>query len=395
MATRRFLHRLPAFNLERYFAKYEFSAPYLLCCSDTEALSLQEALGEYADDECRELFQDLSLHYTESKGYPPLLKELSAEMYDGADVQELVPQEGILLGALSMVEAEGDKVVVTSPGYQSLSDVAKSAGANVVKWTPTEHADGSISFSVDRLRELMRDGAKALVVNFPHNPTGCLPTREEWTEIVSICETHGTWLFSDEMYRYLEPDPEKQRLTPAVCAYDRGVTLSGVSKSMGMPGVRIGWLASRDDEFMKKVATLRDWTTICSSAPSQVLALAAVRARDCLVDRANGIIATGREAVDRALKKRPELFAWGEHGPNASPCAFARINVPGVSSAAYCEALAEHSGILLLPSSVYADAGDSRVRIGIGRLNTPEVVERWEATLDDPNHPATRLLLKA
>lgn len=369
--------RLPAFALERFFAKYEFSAKYLLCSSDTESVTLREALDEYADDECRFLFENLSLGYTESKGYPPLLEELKG-LYDGF-AQEVVPQEGILLSMMALVEP-GDKVVATFPAYQSLYDVAASCGADVRYWMPTDNE----RFDVDKLRDLMP--AKLVVVNFPHNPTGYVPSHDDWKDIVSLCEQHGAWLFADEMYRFLGPET-----LSAGADYERGVSLGGLSKSLGMPGVRIGWLACRDAAFIDKVASLRDWTTICSSAPSQVLGLVAVRARERLVARANAFITAGKASVVAAVQKRPHLLHWNSQH-SAGPVGFVRL-VRG-SAFAYCETLAEHSGILLLPSTVYG-AGDSHFRIGFGRRNTPDVVSRWEATLDDPNHPATRLLLDA
>lgn len=370
---------LPAFALERFFAKYEFSAKYLLCSSDTESVTLREALDEFADDECRSLFENLSLGYTESAGYPPLLDELKV-LY-GALVQEVVPQEGILLATMALVEP-GDRVVGTFPAYQSLYDVAASCGADVQYWTPTDNE----RFDIDKLRDLMP--AKLVVVNFPHNPTGYLPSQDDWKDLVALCEQHGAWLFADEMYRFLEPDG---RTLSAAAEYERGVSLGGVSKSLGMPGVRIGWLACRDSAFIDKVAALRDWTTICSSAPSQVLGLIAVRARERLVARANALIDAGKKSVVAAVQKRPHLLHWNSQHVGG-PIGFVRL-LQG-SSSAYCEALVEHSGILLLPSTVYG-AGDSHFRIGYGRRNTPDVVSRWEATLDDPDHPATRLLLDA
>ena len=71
------------------------------------------------------------------------------------------------------------------------------------------------------------------------------------------------------MYRLLERDPEN-RLPAAVDQYERGVSLSGISKAFGMPGIRIGWLAMRDAELMRRLQTLHDYSTICSSAPSEV-----------------------------------------------------------------------------------------------------------------------------
>ena len=87
----------PPFKLERYYAKYEFTVKYMLSCSDAEAISMKELLS-FADDECQELWSNLSLSYTESAGHP-LLREEAGKMH-GMPASEslvIVPQEGIYI----------------------------------------------------------------------------------------------------------------------------------------------------------------------------------------------------------------------------------------------------------------------------------------------------------
>ena len=96
----------------------------------------------------------------------------------------------------------------------------------------------------------------------------------------------GAWVFSDEMYRLLEPSPKK-RLPAAVDRYERAVSLAGMSKVFGLAGLRIGWLAAHDQGLLERCKAIKDYTTICSSAPSEVLALIALRARDDLLREAS------------------------------------------------------------------------------------------------------------
>jgi len=92
-------------------------------------------------------------------------------------------------------------------------------------------------FDVDELAKLITPDTKMLVLNFPHNPTGAMLTHGQLSRIVSLCRDNDVYLFNDEMYKYLE---HKGRVTlPSVCTvYEKGISLGGVSKSLGGPGLR-------------------------------------------------------------------------------------------------------------------------------------------------------------
>jgi aspartate/methionine/tyrosine aminotransferase len=217
------LPELKPFKLERYFARFEFSAPHLLCCSDPESLTMKELVA-MADTQSKGLWENLSLGYTESAGDPLLLQEIVKEYpsLSQEDVIALAPEEGIYL-AMRTVLKPGDHVVAISPGYQSLTEIAESMGCNVSRWEPTELAtdDCKLHFSVDQLESIIKSlpSVKLVVVNFPHNPTGCMLTAQEWERVVSLCKecnnNDGCYLFSDEMYRCaLPPSPAHTSPTP-------------------------------------------------------------------------------------------------------------------------------------------------------------------------------------
>ena len=266
--------KLKPFKLERFFAEHEFFTRYLLCCSDLDGLS-QAALLHQADDEARALWDNLRLGYTDSQGLP-LLREEIARLYariTADDVLVVAPEEGIFLTLNAILQA-GDHVICTFPGYQSLYEVAEGLGCEVTRWEPAE--ENGWRFDPDFLARSIRPNTRLRVVNFPHNPTGYLPPRSEFERILSIAREHGLYVLSDEMYRLLELDCGER--LPAGCdEYDRAISLSGMSKTFGMAGVRIGWIATRDHELRQEIARLRDYTTICSSAPSEILSLIALR----------------------------------------------------------------------------------------------------------------------
>jgi aspartate/methionine/tyrosine aminotransferase len=271
---------LKPFKLERYFAKYEFSVKYLLSSSDCDGLQQCDLLG-MADDEIRSLWDHLTLGYTESLGHP-LLREEIAKLYQGVTANDclvIAPEEGIYIALNSLLQ-KGDHIICTFPGYQSLYEIAEGIGCEVTKWEP-EEANGW-RFDPDFLEKNIKTNTKLIIVNFPHNPTGCLPNKEDYQRIIGLARKNNLHLFSDEMYRFLEYD-QKDRLPSACEIYDKAISLFGMSKTFGMAGARIGWIATKDKNLYAKMATFKDYTTICSSAPSELLSIIALRAKNKII----------------------------------------------------------------------------------------------------------------
>ena len=367
---------LKPFALERYFAKYEFTAPYLLCCSDCEALSLSELLS-MADDDSLQLWQELGLGYTESMGHP-LLREEIAKLYANISPKEVlvtVPEEGIFIAMKTLLK-KGDHVVVTAPCYQSLSEVALSMGCKCAYWMPHWEDSTGWKFRVEDLFSLITTDTKLLVINFPHNPTGALLSESELNRVVAVAQERNIPIFSDEMYRYLEHD-SALRLPSVAEIYEKGVALSGLSKSFALPGLRIGWLLTQDRALLQSLAFYKDYTTICSSAPSEVLGIIGLRAKEQIVRQNLDIISNNLSLLDAFFGKHRHLFSW--HRPKASSIAFPKYlaNHP-ISS--YCSKLIDNTGVMLLPAPLFGMDGPW-FRIGFGRKNLPQALSRWEETL--------------
>jgi 5,10-methenyltetrahydrofolate synthetase len=207
-------------------------------------------------------WKTLSLAYPTAQGLPELREEIARgyERTRADDIVVMAPQEGIFLAMLALLRP-GDRVVCAFPAYQSLFEVARSVGCEVTLWEPRNRPvekGGGYFFCPDDLAALVgtrapgRDdgarGTRAVVCNFPHNPTGALPTPDEWSAMVGTCDRAGCWLFSDEMYRGLEHAGPARTLPAACDVYERGVSLGGVSKALSLPGARIGWLAFSPDQ---------------------------------------------------------------------------------------------------------------------------------------------------
>ena len=365
--------RLADFALERYFARWEFAVEHLLCASDVEGYPMAELL-ELADDETRALWAGLTLGYTESTGHPALRREI-ASLYDAVEPDEVLvfagAEEAIFCLA-NVLLGPDDHAVVTWPAYQSLYEVARGAGAAVTLHELRE--DAAWLIDVEALRRQVTPRTRLIVLNAPHNPTGMLPDRSTFDAVVAIAEDAGAHLLVDEVYRFLEFD-EGDRLPAGADALARGISLGVMSKSFAMAGLRIGWLATHDRDLLARCAAFKDYMTICSSAPSEVLAIIALRARDRVLARSRGIVAANLERLDAFFADWADRFSWVR--PRGGSIGFPRLTVPGVAIDDWAAQLVEEAGVLLLPGSQFGFGGN-HFRLGFGRTDLPVALERFE-----------------
>ncbi|HSV55628.1 MAG TPA: aminotransferase class I/II-fold pyridoxal phosphate-dependent enzyme, partial [Magnetospirillaceae bacterium] len=315
--------RFHIFQLERYLARWEFAAPLPFCCSDCESVSVSDL--EALDPGLKERMAALRLGYTETRGAYTLREAVSVE-YPGASPDEIFvhsgAEEAVLNLCLALCSA-GDRVIVNLPCYQSLAEVPRSLGCEVVPWEWRE--EGSRwRLDPDDLERLIRSGPdpRLVILNAPHNPTGGLPTRDEFEAIVSAARRVGAVVLLDEVYRRLERDPAR-RLPSIRDAYENGVALDALSKHAGLAGVRIGWLASRRTDILDAVAVVKDYNSICASAPSELLAESAVRNLSRLVERNLRIAKSNLESLRAFFAERPGFACWTE--PEGSSVAFPRL----------------------------------------------------------------------
>ena len=364
--------QLKPFRIERYYAQHEFSTRYMLSSSDCESRTIAELL-EFEPDAERRLL-DLWCGYTESSGAPEL-REAIADLYEQAGAEDVIvcscAEEGIFLLYHALLGA-GDHAIVETPCYESALELARSTGARVSEWRRA-FADGW-AHDLEALRAVLTPTTRVLYVNQPHNPTGTLMDRATFEAVAELAAQQGLVLFSDEVYRELEHDPA-DRLPAACDVLADGVSLGSISKSYGLPGLRLGWLVTRDAELRARLLELKDYTTICSSAPSELLTAVALRHRERLLERNLGLVARNLELLAQFFARHPTRFAWVR--PTASPIGFPRVSGLGEVDR-LCARLAD-AGVLLLPGSVY-DVSD-HVRVGFGRANLPEALARLEETL--------------
>ena len=171
--------RIAPFLTEQFFAEYEFSAKYLLAASDCETMSIGELL-RLSGSSLEEL-GDLTLGYTESQGDPQLRSQIT-EMYSEVRSEDIVvltsPIEGIYLAMQTLLEPE-DNVIALRPAYDALYNVAQHLCREVLAWNLIPGPD-RWELDFDQLESIIGPQTRMLVVNFPHNPTGYVPSNSEF-----------------------------------------------------------------------------------------------------------------------------------------------------------------------------------------------------------------------
>jgi aspartate/methionine/tyrosine aminotransferase len=364
---------LPQFKLEEYFAKYEFAAPFMMGSSDPETHTLTE-LVSMADEECLPLWNNLKFTYTETHGLP-LLREEIRKTYTTQDKDNILvfagAEEAIYITMKIMLQP-GDQVVVLTPCYQSLKEIPKAAGANVTEIS-LDWENNNWSFNLEKFASVMTDQTKLVILNFPHNPTGFHPSQELFKAIINIVKQHDAYLFSDEVYRLSEQNPD-DCLPNAVDCYEKAISLGVMSKSYGFPGLRIGWLASHNKALLHDLASYKNYTSICNSAPSEILALIALRNKEHILKRNREIAKNNLDLLDDFFASHSSVYEW--YRPIAGFINFPRLKL-NTDIDQYATQLINEEGVIILPGTLF-DNSNNHFRLGFGRRNLPEALARLE-----------------
>ncbi|MDP2349795.1 MAG: aminotransferase class I/II-fold pyridoxal phosphate-dependent enzyme [Chloroflexota bacterium] len=368
--------RIEDFELERFFARYEFAVRHLLCASDVEGWPMANLLA-LADPEAAGLWHGLRLGYTEAPGHPLLRAEI-ASLYDSIAPDEVLVFSGAeeaIFATANVLLGPGDHAIVVWPAYQSLHAIARAAGAGVTLHE-LRAADGW-AIDVDLMRRQVTPRTKLIVVNVPHNPTGALPDAGTYRAVAEIAAEAGATLLSDEVYRYLEFDP-LDRLPAGADIGPHGVSVGVMSKSFALAGLRIGWLASHDTRLLDAAARFKDYTTICASAPAEILSLIALRGRGAVLTRSRSIVDANMALLDGFFARRNEQFGWVR--PRGGSIGFPELRA-GVPIDRFTEDLIAAEGVLLAPGSIFGHPGN-HFRLGFGRTDLPVALAGLEAFAD-------------
>ncbi|QDT43396.1 Capreomycidine synthase [Gimesia alba] len=363
---------LPAFPLVQWFAAAEGRFEFSLSHSDCEPLSVSDILG----DAEQKTLANLPLGYGTFAGLEELRQSVARQY-------ATLKQDDVLIfgGASEVIYTfmrtnlnPGDEVVIQAPIFNSLKATAQAIGCQIIEWRPTNEL--TCEFDVSTLIDLCNEQTKLIVFNFPHNPSGQMISEDELISIVETAQKYDAMIFSDEQFRLLEL-PESPRLPPACDVYDKAVSVAGVSKTLGLGGLRIGWLATRNRDLLKRAREYRYYTTEMTNTPCQMLAAQAMKHHDEILTRNRKRIIHNLKQLQAFCLRHKQYLDL--HPPQAGPMAVVE-QTTSFTSTEFCQRLLDEQRVMLVPGEVMG-ISNRLLRIGLGRDDFSKGLNRLETFL--------------
>jgi aspartate/methionine/tyrosine aminotransferase len=313
----------------------------------------------YGMTDIRRQMEELVLTYDETPGTRELRTSL-ARLYD-VEADEILVTNGAIEANYLLFQtlvSPGDVVVVMFPAYQQLYEVAGALGAEVRRWEL--RFEEKFRPNLEALRDLIDERTQLIVINTPHNPTGAALTGEELRQILKWADEVGAYVLSDETYQGIQLYEGQTWAPPARTLSSLGISVGTLSKSLGLAGLRIGWIAATP-ELIEECWAYRDYSSISCSRLSDFLAVCALSLRSRLIERAVGIARHNLGVLRDFMADHTEHFDFVP--PQAGLLTFPRLKQSS-DSRQFCRELSTKKGVLLVPG--WAFEVESFLRIGFG-----------------------------
>lgn len=358
-----------AFKMARFSAQWQPGSLENMHSSNPEPLSWDE-LSELSQVDLSALLQTTAFNYESTQGNPALREQISDAYYSQVSQQDIVltsgAQEAIYL-LMNALLAQGDEVITFTPCFEPLAKVAENVGAKVALIALDEQQGWQIDWQL--LESTFSDKTQLLIINFPHNPTGKNISRNELDRLITLCEKHNCWLFSDEVFKGLEHD-ENHCLPAAVDLYDKAISMGVMSKALALPGIRIGWLVSKSIELVEQLLVVKSHLSICQSSLDAHLCQAIIPISKKLWKRNLTIIKCNKDHIAQLLINHKSM-TW--HKPEGSATAF--IQLRDQAGDEFAHKLANNKGLFVMPNEAFLTA-HSGFRLTLGKSDSKLLIDQ-------------------
>ncbi len=300
--------------------------------------------------------KNLPIRYGYHRGGPEL-RQLIAEQYEGLSAENVIVTTGSSEANFAIVASlvgPRDNVVVEYPNFPSLYEVPLSLERDVTFFNLT--FDEKFKPNLSKLAERLKKETRLVVLSHPNNPTGSTISEGELREVVELVESRDAYLLMDETYQQLAFG---KILPPAASLSSRAISITGMSKAYGLPGIRIGW-AVADKPIVEAMVAVREQLTICNSAISEVIATAVLKTRKAIVRRMRSELASNYEVL-REWMTHQDRLEWVE--PEGGVVCFPRVK-GSRSTLELCRMLVEKYRTFTVPGYVFGM--DPHLRLGFG-----------------------------
>jgi len=366
--------KIAEFKLERTLARFQNEVEYDLSASGIYPLFIREILSP---EEMEEVYNNLHLKYVHTAGTKHLRQAVST-FYEGMDPNCVFMTNGsaeaLYLLAWSLIEP-GDEVAFMLPNFMLLSHVVEANGAVVRNFTLDPAKKWSLD--VESLKAAVTPKTKLICVCNPNNPTGTVLSREHMAEVVKVAESVGAYVLSDEVYRGAEQSDD---MTPTFWGlYDKVIVISGLSKSFGLPGLRVGWIAGPRD-IVEKAWFYHDYLSTTVTTFSDMLATRALQPemRDRIFRRNREIVRQNLATFTDWVNSNKGVLSFTP--PQAGCFAFVKFDLP-VTSWDLVMDMVKNDSVFVIPGSCFGIEGHLRMNFGVEKNFLARGLERIDRTL--------------
>lgn len=356
--------KIEDFRLERWMSHWETRVGYDIAESGVLPMTINELLAllpEAGREPMRERLLETRLGYSEARGTQSLREAIAATYEDTTAENILVTTGAIEANYLlfNVLLDGGDEVVTIDPGYQQVQSVPRALGCDVKYWRV--RTDDGFRFDLEDFERVVSPRTKLISINTPNNPTGAILRDDDLRHVHDVAASFGSWVLSDEAYRWLDIPGGEPLAAPIRNLGERGISVGTFSKPFGLPGLRIGWIAG-PEEIVRRCWAMRDYITLSPGKLNDILAELALTHRDAIRERTHGIVAANLETADRWFAENADLVSWIR--PRAGLLALMRYRL-AIPSADLADLLAANYSVMLAPGSAFGF--EHHLRIGIGQ----------------------------
>lgn len=355
--------KIKPFAVEEWMNAWEVGAKYNIAETCVDSISMND-LFELTGEDKTEFLNRLCarrLSYGDIEGLPEFRKGVCG-LYKTLNIENIVPTHGAS-GAnhhvfYSLI-SPGDRVVSIMPTYQQLYSIPESYGADV----QILHLSKENNYlpDLEKLRRLVTPKTKMICINNPNNPTGALMSEQMLREIVGIARSADTWILCDEVYRHLS---QEDGWCPSIVdLYEKGISVSSMSKVFSLAGLRLGWIATHDMSVVKSCLSHRDYNLVSCGVFDEMLAAAALKHRDKLLERSRKIVRENLQILDDWVGSEPHVSYVK---PKAGTTALVYYDL-GISSYEFCEEMYKKTGAFVTPGDCFEVPHSMRIGYAYGK----------------------------
>lgn len=355
--------KIKPFAVEEWMNAWEVGARYNIAETCVDSVSMNELFELTGEDKVSFLSAlcERRLSYGDIEGLPEFRKGVCG-LYKTLTPENIIPTHGAA-GAnhhvfYSLIDP-GDRVVSIMPTYQQLYSIPESFGADV-QILKLRRENGYLP-DLDELRSLVTSDTKLICINNPNNPTGALMPEQMLKQIVEIARSVGAWILCDEVYRHLSQSDE---WCPSIAdMYEKGISVSSMSKVFSLAGLRLGWIATHDENVIKSCMSHRDYNLVSCGVFDEMLAALALRHSDKLLKRSRGIVRENLQILDDWVQSEAHV-SYVKPKAGTTALVYYDLDIP---SYAFCEEMYHKTGAFVTPGDCFEMPHSMRIGYAYGK----------------------------